>query len=117
MAQQCGFSARVHQGIFLMPFEIAADRVNPRSSEASDEPVVESRAAGTMETIEIGASGLTASRIALGTWAIGGWMWGGNSHLDESIRPVRSALSRGITPIATSPVYRFRPSMGACRYE
>jgi len=59
-----------------------------------------------METIEIGASGLTASRIALGTWAIGGWMWGG-TDLDESIRTIRSAIERGITLIDTAPVYGF----------
>src|ERR1700704_306852 len=61
----------------------------------------------TMETIEIGTSGLCASRIALGTWAIGGWMWGGNSDLDESIRTIRSAIERGITLIDTAPVYGF----------
>ena len=61
----------------------------------------------TMETIEIGASGLRASRIALGTWAIGGWMWGGNTDLDESIRTIRSAIERGITLIDTAPVYGF----------
>ena len=61
----------------------------------------------TMETIEIGASGLRASRIALGTWAIGGWMWGGNSDLDESIRTIRSAVERGVTLIDTAPVYGF----------
>ena len=61
----------------------------------------------TMETIEIGASGLSASRIALGTWAIGGWMWGGNTDLDESIRTIRSAIERGITLIDTAPVYGF----------
>jgi aryl-alcohol dehydrogenase-like predicted oxidoreductase len=60
-----------------------------------------------METIEIGASGITASRIALGTWAIGGWMWGGNSDLDLSIRTVRSAIERGISLIDTAPVYGF----------
>ena len=27
-----------------------------------------------MDTIEL--AGMVASRIALGTWAIGGWMWG-----------------------------------------
>ena len=32
-----------------------------------------------METIEIGTSGVTASRIAQSTWAIGGWVWGGNT--------------------------------------
>ena len=61
----------------------------------------------TMETIEIGASGLRASRIALGTWAIGGWMWGGNTDLDVSIRTIRSAIERGITLIDTAPVYGF----------
>jgi aryl-alcohol dehydrogenase-like predicted oxidoreductase len=60
-----------------------------------------------METIQIGTSGLTASRIALGTWAIGGWMWGGNTDLDESIRTIRSAVERGITLIDTAPVYGF----------
>jgi aryl-alcohol dehydrogenase-like predicted oxidoreductase len=61
----------------------------------------------TIETIEIGASGLTASRIALGTWAIGGWMWGGNTDLDQSIYTIRSAIARGITLIDTAPVYGF----------
>ena len=60
-----------------------------------------------MEAIEIGTSGLRASRIALGTWAIGGWMWGGTSDLDESIRTIRSAIERGITLIDTAPVYGF----------
>jgi aryl-alcohol dehydrogenase-like predicted oxidoreductase len=61
----------------------------------------------TMETIEIGTSGITASRIALGTWAIGGSMWGGNTDLDESIYTIRSAVARGITLIDTAPVYGF----------
>jgi aryl-alcohol dehydrogenase-like predicted oxidoreductase len=60
-----------------------------------------------METIEIGASGITASRIALGTWAIGGWMWGGNTDLDGSVYTIRSAIARGITLIDTAPVYGF----------
>jgi aryl-alcohol dehydrogenase-like predicted oxidoreductase len=60
-----------------------------------------------METIEIGASGIIASRIALGTWAIGGWMWGGNTDLDESVYTIRSAIARGITLIDTAPVYGF----------
>ena len=35
---------------------------------------------------------LRASRIALGTWAIGGWMWGGTDE-DEAIRTILAALS------------------------
>jgi aryl-alcohol dehydrogenase-like predicted oxidoreductase len=61
----------------------------------------------TMETIRIGTSGLVASRIALGTWAMGGWMWGGNTDLDVSVRTIRSAIERGITLIDTAPVYGF----------
>jgi aryl-alcohol dehydrogenase-like predicted oxidoreductase len=60
-----------------------------------------------METIEIGTSGITASRIALGTWAIGGWMWGGNNDLNQSVQTIRSAVERGITLIDTAPVYGF----------
>lgn len=60
-----------------------------------------------METIQIGTTGIVASRVALGTWAIGGWMWGGKSDLDESIGTIRSAVERGITLIDTAPVYGF----------
>jgi aryl-alcohol dehydrogenase-like predicted oxidoreductase len=60
-----------------------------------------------VETIRIGNSGIVASRVALGTWAIGGWMWGGNTDLDESIRTIRSAVERGVTLIDTAPVYGF----------
>ena len=33
---------------------------------------------------------LKASRIALGTWAIGGWMWGGTDE-DQAIRTIHAA--------------------------
>lgn len=59
-----------------------------------------------MEQIEIGTSGLTTSRIGLGTWAIGGWMWGGSDEKD-AIATIRSAVERGITLIDTAPVYGF----------
>src|SRR6266436_717954 len=61
-----------------------------------------------METTEIGTSGITASRIALSTWAIGGWAWGANTvDLERSIDTIRSAIDRGITLIDTAPVYGF----------
>ena len=46
-----------------------------------------------MERIAIGKSGLTTSRIGLGTWAIGGWMWGGTAlpafiGLNEDLLPM-----------------------------
>jgi aryl-alcohol dehydrogenase-like predicted oxidoreductase len=90
-----------------MAFEISSSSSNAPFSEASDEPGRGRRTARTIETIEIGASGLTASRIALGTWAIGGWMWGGKSDLDESIRTIRAAIEHGITLIDTAPAYGF----------
>src|SRR6201981_4060787 len=59
-----------------------------------------------MEQIAIGTSGLKTSRIGLGTWASGGWMWGGSSEA-QSIATIRSAVERGITLIDTAPVYGF----------
>jgi len=59
-----------------------------------------------METTTLGASGIEASRIGLGTWAIGGWMWGGTDE-KASIETIRGAVERGITLIDTAPVYGF----------
>ena len=59
-----------------------------------------------MEQIAIGTSGLNTSRIGLGTWAIGGWMWGGTDEA-QSIATIRSAVDRGVTLIDTAPVYGF----------
>src|SRR5215469_13065558 len=59
-----------------------------------------------MEFARIAGTELTVSRIALGTWSIGGWMWGGPND-DEAVRTIRSALDRGITLIDTAPVYGF----------
>ncbi len=59
-----------------------------------------------MEQIAIGRSGLRSSRIALGTWAIGGWMWGGTDESD-SIATVHRAVDQGVTLIDTAPVYGF----------
>jgi aryl-alcohol dehydrogenase-like predicted oxidoreductase len=57
-----------------------------------------------MEYVTIGGADLTASRIGLGTWAIGGWMWGGSDD-ERSIRTICAALDRGITLIDTAPAY------------
>ena len=59
-----------------------------------------------MEYITIPGTGLRASRIGLGTWAIGGWMWGGTDER-ESILTIHRALDAGITLIDTAPVYGF----------
>jgi len=52
----------------------------------------------------IGASGIEASAIGLGTWAIGGWMWGGTDEA-ASIEAIRTSLDEGITLIDTAPAY------------
>jgi aryl-alcohol dehydrogenase-like predicted oxidoreductase len=59
-----------------------------------------------METSKIPAANLEFSRIGLGTWAMGGWMWGGTDE-QESIHTIHSAIDRGITLIDTAPVYGF----------
>jgi aryl-alcohol dehydrogenase-like predicted oxidoreductase len=62
-----------------------------------------------METSKIPGTNLQFSRIGLGTWAMGGWMWGGTDE-NESIRTILSAIDRGITLIDTAPVYGFGQS-------
>ena len=57
-----------------------------------------------LEYIDIKDTNLIASRIALGTWAIGGWMWGGTDE-KESIRTIHAALDHGINLIDTAPIY------------
>jgi aryl-alcohol dehydrogenase-like predicted oxidoreductase len=56
--------------------------------------------------VNIPATELMVSRIALGTWAMGGWMWGGTDERD-SIATIRAALDQGVNLIDTAPVYGF----------
>jgi methylglyoxal reductase len=53
---------------------------------------------------EIGSSGLSASAIGLGTWAIGGWMWGGTDEA-AAVAGIRASLDAGVTLIDTAPAY------------
>lgn len=59
-----------------------------------------------MERSAIAGTPLTVSRVAIGTWAIGGWMWGGTDET-ESVSTIRAALDHGINVIDTAPVYGF----------
>jgi aryl-alcohol dehydrogenase-like predicted oxidoreductase len=59
-----------------------------------------------METAMIPNTALDVSRVALGTWAIGGWMWGGTDEA-ESIATIRAAVEQGIDLIDTAPAYGF----------
>lgn len=59
-----------------------------------------------MEATIVRGTTLQFSRIGLGTWAMGGWMWGGTDE-QESISTIHSAIDRGISLIDTAPVYGF----------
>lgn len=60
----------------------------------------------TIETIRIEGIATPVSRIGLGTWAIGGWMWGGADDA-RSGETIRQAVEFGINLIDTAPVYGF----------
>jgi aryl-alcohol dehydrogenase-like predicted oxidoreductase len=47
-----------------------------------------------------------SSRIGLGTWAMGGFQWGGADD-DELVRTIQAALDLRITLIDTAPAYGF----------
>lgn len=57
-----------------------------------------------LATTRIPGTDLQPTRIGLGTWAIGGWMWGGTDEA-ESIRTVQAAVDRGVGLVDTAPVY------------
>src|SRR5437660_12365425 len=59
-----------------------------------------------IEFAEIPGTSLKVSRVALGTWAIGGWMWGGTDEA-ESVATIRAAVEHGINVIDTAPAYGF----------
>src|SRR6201999_3718103 len=59
-----------------------------------------------MELANIPGTMLRVSPVAIGTWAIGGWMWGGTDEA-ESIATIRAAFDRGINIVDTAPVYGF----------
>jgi aryl-alcohol dehydrogenase-like predicted oxidoreductase len=59
-----------------------------------------------LECVQICGTNLVTPRIALGTWAIGGWMWGGTDE-KESIRTIHEALDHGINLIDTAPIYGY----------
>jgi len=59
-----------------------------------------------MQYRNLGQSDIKASVVGLGTWAIGGWMWGGTEE-KMSIDAIRTAIDSGINLIDTAPVYGF----------
>jgi aryl-alcohol dehydrogenase-like predicted oxidoreductase len=59
-----------------------------------------------MERTGIPGTSLKVSPVAIGTWAIGGWMWGGTDEA-HSIATIRAAFEHGINIVDTAPVYGF----------
>ena len=59
-----------------------------------------------MERTAIPGTSLKVSPVAIGTWAIGGWMWGGTDEA-QSIATIRAAFEHGINLVDTAPVYGF----------
>jgi methylglyoxal reductase len=62
--------------------------------------------AGSMKMRELGTSGIKASVVGLGTFAIGGWFWGGTDE-KKSIDAIRASLDAGVNLIDTAPIYGF----------
>jgi aryl-alcohol dehydrogenase-like predicted oxidoreductase len=57
-----------------------------------------------MQQRELGTSGLHISTIGLGSWAIGGWMWGGQDDA-ASEAAIHAAVDHGVNWIDTAPIY------------
>ncbi|WP_339764961.1 aldo/keto reductase [uncultured Hoeflea sp.] len=57
-----------------------------------------------MLTRPIGNSGIKTSVVGLGTWAIGGWMWGGTEE-KQSVAAIQHSIDEGISLIDTAPAY------------
>lgn len=62
-----------------------------------------------MQLKQLGSSGIEASVVAFGAWAIGGWTWGGADE-KESIRAIHAFLDAGGNLVDTAPVYGFGAS-------
>ncbi|MBI3856071.1 MAG: aldo/keto reductase [Planctomycetes bacterium] len=59
-----------------------------------------------MKTRPLGSSGIEASVVAFGAWALGGWRWGGSDD-KTSVDALRAGIDAGINFIDTAPAYGF----------
>ena len=59
-----------------------------------------------MQYTQLGNSDLNVSRVVLGTWALGGFMWGGTEANDPE-NAIRAGIDAGSTTIDTAPIYGF----------
>ena len=59
-----------------------------------------------MQYRTLGQTDLEISLVTLGTWAIGGFMWGGTDE-GKAIEAIRESIDLGVTAIDTAPAYGF----------
>jgi aryl-alcohol dehydrogenase-like predicted oxidoreductase len=59
-----------------------------------------------MEHRRLGDSEVRVSVVTLGTWAIGGFMWGGTDER-PAIEAIQRSIDLGVTAIDTAPIYGF----------
>jgi aryl-alcohol dehydrogenase-like predicted oxidoreductase len=57
-----------------------------------------------MRKVRLGKTGYEVTPICLGTWAMGGWLWGG-TDFKKSVDAIQAALEAGINFIDTAPAY------------
>jgi aryl-alcohol dehydrogenase-like predicted oxidoreductase len=57
-----------------------------------------------MQRRPLGSSGFDISAVGIGTWATGGWMWGGQDD-DASVDAMHAAIDHGVNWIDTAPIY------------
>ena len=59
-----------------------------------------------MQFRELGKSGIQTSVVGIGTWAVGGWMWGGTDE-KEAVEGIHAGIDGGANLIDTAAVYGF----------
>lgn len=57
-----------------------------------------------MQYRKLGESDLNISVVTFGSWAAGGWMWGGTEQ-NNAVDAIREAYDLGVTSIDTAPAY------------
>ncbi|QIL83496.1 aldo/keto reductase [Diaphorobacter sp. HDW4A] len=57
-----------------------------------------------MKTVNLGKSDVQCEPVGLGTWAMGGWMWGGSDDA-AAVQAIRASLDAGVRMIDSAPAY------------
>ena len=57
-----------------------------------------------MERRKLGSTGFEITVIGLGTWAIGGWLWGAQEEAD-SLAAIEAAVAAGVNWLDSAPIY------------